>query len=277
MPIFDFHGTPAVRLQTPAGASAVISLFGAQVLSWTPASGNERLYLSERAIFDGKTPIRGGIPVCFPQFSDQGEGVKHGFVRRQAWELASHRAQDKFACATFRCDSSPATRTVWPHDFRAELTVMIEGDRLDIELEIANTGSQAFSFTAGLHSYLRLGNVELTRLQGLEGLDYLDATAGKRRCHDDRYALFVDDPLDRVYLGVTKPLLLSETGRQLVVEQSGFGELVVWNPWESGVTAFPDMAPLDFKRMLCVEAVAYHPVELAAAQDWCGRQTLLAL
>ena len=53
-----FHGYEALRLNGPRGAQAVVSRFGGQVLSWTPSDGRERLYLSERAIFDGREPIR---------------------------------------------------------------------------------------------------------------------------------------------------------------------------------------------------------------------------
>ena len=35
----DFHGLPALRLRTAGGAAAVVSLHGAQVLSWTPPGG----------------------------------------------------------------------------------------------------------------------------------------------------------------------------------------------------------------------------------------------
>lgn len=37
------YGTPAVALATPNGARAVVALFGAQLLSWQPAPGDERL------------------------------------------------------------------------------------------------------------------------------------------------------------------------------------------------------------------------------------------
>ena len=33
----DFHGLPALRLRTAGGAAAVVSLHGAQALSWTPS------------------------------------------------------------------------------------------------------------------------------------------------------------------------------------------------------------------------------------------------
>lgn len=275
----DFRGTAAVRLETPDGAAVVVALHGAQVLSWIPAGGSERLYLSERAEFRDGNPIRGGVPVIFPQFANFGPlEQKHGFARRRAWQLVAHRQQDKFACATFRLEADAATRALWPHAFVAELTVMIEGARLDIELEVTNTDQTAFEFTAALHSYLRLGNVELSRLEGLEGLEYTDSTAGGKRCQDDRYALLVDDEVDRIYFSADKPLLLSETGQQLAIEQSGFSDTVVWNPWETRIVGLPDMAPLDFKRLLCVEAATVHaPIVLEPGAEWFGRQTLLAL
>ncbi|MBS1198734.1 MAG: hypothetical protein H6R18_2519, partial [Proteobacteria bacterium] len=190
----------------------------------------------------------------------------------------SQRQEGGFAAATFRLEDDEATHTIWPQVFTAELTVMIEDNRLDVELEIFNRSEAAFEFTAALHTYLRLGNVELARLEGLEGLSYIDATAGKSRRQDDRYALLVDDETDRIYLGANKPLLLSETGRQVAIEQSGFRDVVVWNPWETRIAGLTDMAPLDFKRMLCVEAAMVEsPVRLVPGEDWCGRQTLLAL
>ena len=274
--LIDFHGTEAVRLATPDGASAIISLHGAQVLSWIPASGGERLYMSEQAVFQDGHPIRGGIPVIFPQFAQYGSSQRHGFARMRCWKLEMHRQQDGFATASFRLEDDEGTRTLWPNAFIAELTVMIEGNRLDVELEVTNRDDKPFEFTAALHSYLRLDNVELARLEGLEGLSYVDAGAGNERQQDTRYALLVDDVVDRLYLGVDKPLLLSETGRKLAIDQSGFQNVVVWNPWETH--SLSDMAPLDFKRMLCVEAaVVEPPVVLVPGEDWLGRQTLLAV
>ena len=144
----DFHGLPALRLRTKGGAAAVVSLHGAQVLSWTPPGGAERLYLSPKAVFDGRTPIRGGIPVCFPQFADLGSLPAHGFARTATWSVLTERTGDDFALLTLGLSDSEATRAVWPHSFSAELGILIEDGRLDLELEIDNTGDQALEFTA---------------------------------------------------------------------------------------------------------------------------------
>ncbi|MEG0677449.1 MAG: D-hexose-6-phosphate mutarotase, partial [Comamonas sp.] len=71
-----WQGLPAIALQLPGGDSALIALQGAQVLSWI-RGGQEQLFLSPQAAHDGVTPIRGGIPVCFPQFNQRGPLVKH--------------------------------------------------------------------------------------------------------------------------------------------------------------------------------------------------------
>ena len=80
------QGQPCIRLSLANGDSALVALQGAQVLSWM-ASGRERLYLSPRAAFDGQTAIRGGIPVCWPQFNQRGPLPKHGFVRNLPWQV----------------------------------------------------------------------------------------------------------------------------------------------------------------------------------------------
>lgn len=276
--MIDFNGLPAVRLTTPDGASAVITLYGAQLVSWIPNDGRERLYLSESARFEPGRAIRGGVPVIFPQFADSGPLPKHGFARTSTWELVSSRHDGAYACATLRLTDSEATRALWPHAFVAELTVMIERNRVDIEVEIENTGSEGFSFTAALHSYFSVAKANMCRLQGLEGAYFLDKTDGGKRKREEEEALFLDGEVDRVYLNVRKPLLLWEPARHLSIEAEGFPDVVVWNPWIEKSAAFDDMPPAGYRQMVCVEAAAAgRPVELAAGQLWFGRQTAISL
>jgi hypothetical protein len=74
------------------------------VLSWVTPDGRERLFLSDKAVFDGSVAIRGGIPVCWPQFAGLGELPKHGFVR-----TLPGRSAPSVAVTTTRC--SPLN---WP-------------------------------------------------------------------------------------------------------------------------------------------------------------------
>ncbi|NMG46971.1 D-hexose-6-phosphate mutarotase [Azoarcus communis] len=273
----DFNGLPALCLQA-GGASAIVSLFGGQVLSWTPRGGKEWLYLSETAKFDRSTPIRGGVPVCFPQFADLGKLPKHGFVRTVDWMLADRRVDKDFALIQLRLEDSAETRALWNHSFGIELTISIEDNRLDLEFEVDNRGTDALSFTGALHTYLRVREAEEARLEGLYGFTYRDSANGNAIKRETGDALMVDAEVDRVYRQVNRPLLLRDGSRTLGINTEGFPDVVVWNPWETRCAALADMPDNGFRRMLCVEAAAADtPITVAAGEQWWGRQTLIAL
>src|SRR6187402_1031138 len=96
-----------VVLRNAAGDEAVFSPHGAHLLSWRPAGEQEQIYRSPLSHPAPGVAVRGGTPVCFPQFSERGPLPKHGFARTQAWRLietaAPHAA---VAQAGFQLDSS---------------------------------------------------------------------------------------------------------------------------------------------------------------------------
>ena len=274
----EFRGQPALRLATSGGAVAVVSLHGGQVLSWTPPDGAERLFLSEQAHFDGSAAIRGGVPVCWPQFAEQGRLPRHGLLRTRSWEFVDQRARDGFALVTLRATDDDHSWSIWPHGFSAELTVLIEQNRLAMELEIENTGHAGFVFTGALHTYLRTEEVEQARLQGLSGREYIDAADDNKTALDEAEHLTVSGEVDRIYRKLDNPLVLQEPSRALAIQAQGFPDVVVWNPWQQGCAQLPDTDEQDFRHMLCVEAaIARAPVELAAGETWFGRQTLVTI
>lgn len=273
-----FNGIEAFRLQAASGATALVSRFGGQVLSWRTADGCEQLFLSERARYDGSASIRGGIPVCFPQFSGLGDLPKHGLVRNRVWTPSGENCRDGYALLSLAVADDAQSRTLWPHPFRAEITVAIQDNRLDVELEVENTGADTFSFTAALHTYLRVKEVEQIAVQGLRGLEYRDAGDGDRIKRETSVELAVDGEVDRVYHEASAALLLSDGGRHLGIHSDGFPDAVVWNPWVNKCAALDDMAPLDFRHMICIEAaVAHRPFLLRAGESWAGRQSLVAI
>lgn len=273
-----FNGQPVLTLLSGDGARAVVSLFGGQVLSWAPANGLEQLFISEHAVFDGKTPIRGGIPVCFPQFSNLGKLPSHGFARNQLWTPNEQRGGEDYAMASLTLTDNEYTRSLWPGMFEAELTVAIGGERLDVEFEVTNTGHSPFAFTAALHTYLAVKEVENIRLEGLNGHQYRDATDGNSIKHDSGDVVTVDSELNRVYHDVERTLLLRDDMRSIGIHAEEFPDVVVWNPWEKRIREFDDLDPRDFRRMLCIEAAAARQkIALDAGESWFGRQTLVKL
>ena len=273
-----FRDTDALRLNGPRGASAVISLLGGQVLSWITPDGRERLFLSYKAVFDGSIAIRGGIPVCWPQFAALGDLPKHGFVRTRPWQVAAERCGDDYALLTLAIEDDEATRALWPHAFRLELTLMLEDDRIDLELSVSNTGEAPFSFTGALHTYLRVTQVEDVALEGLYGHHYRDAANGDKVIRDSGTAVMVDAEIDRVYRDVKRPQLLQAGNLSLGIQSQDFPDVVVWNPWVDKCGALADMPADGWRHMLCVEAaVAETPVLVPAGEEWFGRQTLVAV
>ena len=100
----DFRGQPAFRLSAPDGASCTVALHGGHLLSWLTPDGVERLYLSPDSVFDGRAAIRGGVPICWPQFNQRGPLAKHGFARNVAWRLEDAEI-GRASCRERVCDS----------------------------------------------------------------------------------------------------------------------------------------------------------------------------
>jgi len=270
----DFHGMPAIAWTSGDGARAVATLQGAHIVSWTLPDGEEGLFLSERSAFAAGRAIRGGIPVIFPQFADRGPLVQHGFARTSAWRLAGVKVAGARASATFVLESSAQTLALWPHAFRLELVATVGGPALEVGLRVVNAGRDAFSFTAALHTYLRVADATSARLSGLRGVRYL--TRGERESAVEvREFVTAAVPIDRTYFSPPRSLRLAEARRAVRVEQHGFTDTVVWNPGREKSDAMADMAHGSFLRMLCVEAAAVEPaVALAPGEAWAGAQAL---
>ena len=280
IPITRHQGLDALELVAPDGARATLTLHGAQVLSWAPAGVGEQLYLSPRSAYVSGQAIRGGVPICFPQFAARGPLLKHGFARTRPWQLISAEQGSEDALAVLRLVDDTATRLAWPQAFEAELSVRVSGAVLEIELACENRGDAPFTFTAALHSYFSVSELGNCTLQGLEGLEYEDSAAGGS-LHRQREMLLLPDArgLDRIYRGVgqtgEREIVLTDDVRKLAIAQQGFEDAVVWNPGEAGCAQLADMPADGWQRMLCVEAATVaRPVLLAPGESWVGLQTV---
>jgi glucose-6-phosphate 1-epimerase len=261
------------------GACVEVHQNGAQVTMWRPAPGDdERLFLSAYSSFAEGAPIRGGIPVIFPQFAAEGPLPRHGFARTARWALdePQHEANGD-AVVSFSLADTPATRAIWPASFRATLTVRFSGSRLATTLSVENTGNEAFHFAAALHSYLRVHDVRDAEVVGLLGCRYRESSVPGEFAVDDREVLRVAGEIDRVYIDAPARLTLLEPQRELTIETTNFPDVVIWNPGAEKAAALADMEPGGERRMLCIEAAAVQvPVVLEPGRRWSGTQTLIA-
>lgn len=265
-----------VAITAADGAQAEIYLYGAQVTSWRPAgTTKEQLFLSERAEFCKGIAIRGGIPICFPQFAEEGPLLKHGFARTSIWQLLSTAQNGDSAQAVLQLENSETTYALWPYAFKATLTVTVGGPNLRLEFKVENTGPTPFSFTTALHTYLRVEDIATTAVENLAGSTYRDAVTHVRGNKQVNTALHFTGEVDRIYSQVSGPVRVRTPERDLTVTSSNFDDLVLWNPGLTRCATLADMEPTGFQCMVCVEsATINNPLCLDPGATWCAAQTL---
>lgn len=282
-----FHGLPALRLCAPNGASATLTLHGAHVVSWRSPGGVEQLYLSPNTRFESGQAIRGGVPVVFPQFNTRGVLPRHGFARTCRWAVQEEEGSDAStadaaqtapACSvTLALQNHKVIKALWPYAFACTLTVALQEDRLELTLTVSNKGAESFSFQAALHTYLAIGSIDSVRLDGLDGCDFEDCTAAGGNAITPHTPLQPYAAIDRIYFNAPDRLQLHSAQGQLDLQQSGFSDVVVWNPGGAAAACPPDLPKDGFRHFLCVEAARIgQPVELGPHQQWSGTQSLRA-
>lgn len=236
-----------------AAGRATISLFGGQVLSFTPAhDSRERLYLSKLARLDGSKSIRGGSPVCWPWFGAHKQDSTqpaHGYVRTRQWHLLESQESTEQTVLLLQAEDSSGSG--FPGKARLQLQVSI-GSSLELKLLTTNTGDVAFPLFCALHTYFAVDDIRQTQLEGLQG-EYSDKT--RDWAHFATPAPYgFSEETDRIHLQPAQAVdIVQDSGIRTRVESSGHDSIVVWNPWTECARNFPDMEAQDYACMLCVE------------------------
>lgn len=147
-------------LDSTAGSRlTVVPERGGIITQWQ-AAGQDILYLDQARFADPSLSVRGGIPILFPicgnlpgnTYSCGGQTFdlkQHGFARDLPWQVGA--ATDDSLTLTLQ--DNPQTLTVYPFQFRLQLTYRLLGNTLEIQQSFTNRGSEPMPFTAGLHPY----------------------------------------------------------------------------------------------------------------------------
>jgi glucose-6-phosphate 1-epimerase len=247
---------------------------GAHVLSWQ-AKGKERLYVSPSSVCDGVTAIRGGIPICFPQFNQRGNLPKHGFARNMPWRLLPNQSAGPEK--VFELCSNEQTLALWPFQFRACLTVNLAPNTLQVALRIENQGAQSLTFTGALHTYFAVDAIDQVNLQGQAQQPEWDTVNDTHQSCAGQLRFGAE--FDRVYDVLTheQPTWTLHEGHEAlhITQSESWGQSVVWNPGADKCAQLQDMPDNGYKHMLCVEAARVtSSVEVPPAQTWTGWQLL---
>lgn len=268
-------GFPKGILRHNSGASAEIYPHGAHIASWKNAEGDELFYLSDTSLFEPTKPIRGGIPVIFPQFGNMGPLPAHGFARNQPWELidTAHRPSGEVEAA-FRLTDSPGSMILWPHRFEIELRAILAEKSLAVQIRIANPAKTPFGFQIALHTYFGVGEIAQTAVEGLQGIRYQDSLQDGLEVLEAPPAIRFDREVDRIYPATPDLLRVQDEARKrtIILDKVNMPDVVVWNPWIDKSRRLADFGDQDYLRMVCVETgVIATPLELAPGGEYRGQ------
>ncbi len=252
-------GYPFIHIAN-AFASASIALHGAHLTSFIPSETSEVIFLSREAVFKPGTPIRGGIPICWPWFSrhqQQADLPSHGIARTSFWNLQKvlHIDNQTHVVMTLSTDGNDPR---WPFIATASICFTI-GASLSIALTTHNADRVHFSYGDALHSYFRVTEAKHCEVFGLDGCTYVF------RLEDDEpkiqtEPIVINRPIDRIFQASRSCSVIDRAnGRTIVLEKSGSENTVVWNPGAVTAKDIGDLADEEHSQFVCIEPANAYP------------------
>ncbi|KAI9092282.1 hypothetical protein K1719_027782 [Acacia pycnantha] len=274
------NGLDKIVLREVSGFSAVVYLYGGQVTSWKTNRGEELLFTSKKTEFIPPKPIRGGIQLCFPEFTIQ-NNERFGFARNKLWsvdhspELATNSTHK--ASIDLILKHSEEERWIFPHKFEFRLRITLRPDGvLTLISRIRNIDAKKFAFAFAYNAHFRLSDVGEVRIEGFETHDYLDNLKDKERFTEQGNALTLEGEVDRVYINTPREIAIidHERKRTYVLDKDGLPDAGVWNPWDKKAKALPDFGNDEYLQMICVQPAACtgkKGVTINPGQEWTGK------
>lgn len=270
---------PKVVLRhAPTSQECEIYFYGAVLTSWK-TRGEDHFWLSSinKWVTGGKA-IRGGIPICFPQFGPYGDLAQHGFARDTEWELKeSFVADDTSVTAVFSLSSEKATEAMakWPFKFSVDYTVTLSVIGLETKLSVKNTDDKPITFTCAFHNYFKATSIKNVRVFGFEERPYLDRLNGDAEMAGDKdegSGMLIEKEVDRIYKNAPDELAIFDFGNMKVLKiktTPTFGDTTLWNPYGA------EGADAGWDNFICIEpACVTNPATLQPGETWVGAQLL---
>ncbi|KFK29102.1 hypothetical protein AALP_AA7G089500 [Arabis alpina] len=268
------NGLDKIIVRDGRGASVEVYLYGGQVASWKSEKGEELLVMSSKAIFEPPAPIRGGIPILFPQYSNTGPLPNHGFARNRFWAIEANPPplpSNSSAKVDLILRPSKDDMKIWPHKFEYRLRIELgDGGDLTLTSRVKNSDGKPFHFTFALHPYFAVSDISEIQVEGLHNVDYLDQQKNRARFTDHGKVMTFNSQLDRIYLSTPNQIRIVDHKKKktIVVHKEGQVDAVVWNPWEKKVS---DLGVEDYMRFVTVESAAIEkPITVKPGEEWKG-------
>ncbi|WP_071467082.1 D-hexose-6-phosphate mutarotase [Polynucleobacter asymbioticus] len=251
-------GMTVIEIDTPL-ATASLSLYGGQVLTWQPKTqASPVLWASNLVKYLNGKAIRAGIPICWPWFGAhpaKQDFPGHGYARITNWKISSiDDDEDGTIKICLALGDSDLASIHWGSKVSLELKVII-GSTLDVELTTRNKGMQEIEFTEGLHTYFHVSDISNVEVLGLEGADYIDLV-NQNESRTQCAAISFDGEVGRIFLENYSTCIIRDEGlkRCISIEKSGSKSTAVWNPGLQIASKMDDLGSLGWRNMVCVES-----------------------
>lgn len=262
----------------PSMQTAEIYTYGAAVTSWT-TRGEDHFWMSDTNKWEtGGKAIRGGIPICFPQFGPYGDLVSHGFARNTVWEIRDTIInEDGSVSAIFGLSSESGHPQValWPYKFDAEYTVTLSFVGLETKLAVTNKDDQEIPFTAAFHNYFKTSNVKDARVFGFEQIKHLNRLSADEdmpQQEDSGSGIMLTEETDRIYYNTPEELALFDFASLKVLKikkTPSLPDATLWNPYGA------EGCDPGWRNFICIEpACIVKPIVVPPGETWVGAQLL---
>jgi len=240
-------------------AEADICLYGAQITNYKTHNTMDILWMSPESNFTEGSPIRGGIPVCFPWFgphkTDESK-PQHGFARLMCWDVLETAVLPKGeTLVRLQLCSSEETKAFWDYDFFAELEIIV-GKTLSVALKVTNTSAKSFEYSSALHSYFNISSIEEILIEGLQNTKYHNQLEPGDFIQETE-KLEIHNPVTHHYYDTETTCVIDDPvfNRRIQIAKSGSTCTTVWNPWEETCSKIDDLPDDAFQSFVCVETV----------------------
>jgi len=249
--------------------TAEVSLYGGQVLSFKPTEQNDILWLSEQALYQEGSAIRGGVPLCWPWFgaNDKEKSTvksgNHGFARQLRWQIESINADESGVTLVLEL-SGENQHALWPNAYKLKQTLFF-GEHFSQRLAMSNLSDVDAQYSAALHSYFRVSNPENVTIDALTGVNYDDKLTSGSGIQQQTVSCVGE--IDREYHSRDKMTIIDNNWqRKIVLTSNNCQQWVLWNPGATLASSMADVHVGGEQEYVCLEAANTKWQELPAGK-----------
>ena len=257
--VIDARGSLAAVAVSLPSVTALVYLHGAHVAEWCPAGQLPVIWMSDFSRFSTADALRGGIPLCFPWFGQNAADPtlpNHGWARLAEWTLIGAVIRVDDAELTFELTEQSVGVPAGAAPMRLHYVVTV-GSELTVALEVLNTGDADLRFEEAFHTYLAVGDVLTTSIDGYTNLSYIDRTVTPEATAVSAEPVRFDgDQIDRIY-PMPRGAVVNDraNSRVITVAAAASAHSVIWNPGSAKAADMGDFGDTEWTSMVCVEAL----------------------